>query len=66
MKASELRSKNGDELAALLLEMRRKQFNLRMEAGTGQPARASDVRETRKTIARIKTLMNERRGGENA
>ncbi|MEQ8694583.1 MAG: 50S ribosomal protein L29 [Gammaproteobacteria bacterium] len=66
MKASELRSKNADELAALLLEMRRKQFNLRMEAGTGQPARASDVRETRKTIARIKTLMNERRGGENA
>jgi len=66
MKASELRSKNADELQALLLEMRRKQFNLRMEAGTGQPARSSDVRETRKTIARIKTLMNERRGGENA
>lgn len=66
MKASELRTKSAEELSTLLIEMRRKQFNLRMEAGTGQPARSSDIREARKTIARIKTLMNERRGGDDA
>jgi large subunit ribosomal protein L29 len=66
MKASELRSKNEQELKTLLLELRRKQFNMRMQAGFGQPARASDIRETRKDIARIKTIIEERRQGNAA
>lgn len=63
MNVSELRSKNVEELSALLLEIRRKQFNLRMEMGSGQAPRASDVREARRDIARIKTIMRERRDG---
>lgn len=63
MKANELRSKNSEELAATLLEMRRKQFNMRMEAGSGQFPRASEVRETRRVIARIKTIIRERQQG---
>lgn len=66
MKASELRGKNADELSGLLLELRRKQFNMRMQAGFGQPARASDIRETRRDIARIKTILQERRQGDVA
>jgi len=59
MKANELRSKNEEELSALLLERRRKQFNMRMETGSGQPARANEIREARRDIARIKTVMRE-------
>jgi len=66
MKASELRGKNADDLSGLLLELRRKQFNMRMQAGFGQPARASDIRETRRDIARIKTILQERRQGDVA
>ena len=63
MKADELRSKNNEELTATLLEMRRKQFNMRMEVGSGQFPRASEVRETRRVIARIKTIIRERQQG---
>lgn len=66
MKADELRSKNADELAALLLELRRKQFNIRMQAGFGQASRSSEVRGTRRDIARIKTILRERRQGNAA
>jgi len=59
MKASELRTKSAAELASLLLELRRKQFNMRMQAGSGQPPRSTDVRETRRDIARIKTIMTQ-------
>jgi len=60
MKATELRDKSESELSALLLELRRKQFNMRMQSGSGQPPRPSDVRETRRDIARIKTVMNQK------
>ena len=67
MKVSELRVKNVEELSALLLDLRRKQFNMRMQNGLGQqPARSSDVQETRKDIARIKTILTERRQGNAA
>lgn len=66
MKANDIRAKNDDELAQLLLDMRRKQFNMRMQIGSGQPARSSDIRESRKDIARIKTIMEERRQGDAA
>ncbi|MEQ8231449.1 MAG: 50S ribosomal protein L29 [Gammaproteobacteria bacterium] len=66
MKPNDLRAKSDDELKTLLLELRRKQFNMRMQAGFGQPARSSDVREARKDIARIKTILEERRQGKAA
>jgi large subunit ribosomal protein L29 len=66
MKANELRAKNDEELSTLLLDLRRKQFNMRMQAGFGQPARASDIREARRDIARIKTILQERRQGNAA
>lgn len=66
MKANDLRAKNDEELSTLLLELRRKQFNMRMQAGFGQPARPSDIREARRDIARIKTILQERRQGNAA
>jgi len=59
MKASELREKTPQELNASLEELNKEQFNLRMQKGTGQLSRPSRVKEVRKDIARIKTILNE-------
>ena len=64
MSASELRQKSPAELEGALLELRKEQFNLRMQQGTGQLSRPSEMRRVRKEIARIKTLLNEKSVGE--
>jgi large subunit ribosomal protein L29 len=63
MKASELRQKSQEELNTTLAELLKEQFNLRMQRGTGQMSRPSRMKEVRKDIARIKTLMNEMQSG---
>ncbi|MCU7813636.1 MAG: 50S ribosomal protein L29 [Candidatus Thiodiazotropha sp. (ex Lucinoma kastoroae)] len=63
MKASELRAKSQQELTTALDELLKEQFNLRMQRGTGQLAKASRMNEVRKDIARVKTLMNEQKSG---
>ena len=47
------------ELEAELLELRKEQFNLRMQRGTGQLANPSRFKSVRRDIARIKTRMTE-------
>ncbi|MCU7842664.1 MAG: 50S ribosomal protein L29 [Candidatus Thiodiazotropha sp. (ex Monitilora ramsayi)] len=64
MKATELREKSQDELNSTLDELLKEQFNLRMQQGTGQLSRPSRMKEVRKDIARIKTLMNEKQLGD--
>ncbi|MEJ1355644.1 MAG: 50S ribosomal protein L29 [Candidatus Sedimenticola sp. (ex Thyasira tokunagai)] len=64
MKATELRAKSPAELEESLLELRKEQFNLRMQRGSGQLSRPSEMNRVRKTIARIKTVLNEMRAGE--
>ncbi len=59
MKATELRQKSKQELADMLLELSREQFNLRMQKGTGQLTKTSQVKQVRRDIARIHTVMNE-------
>lgn len=65
MKAKELRAKSDDDLRKELLELSREAFNLRMQQGSGQLSRPSQMRQTRRDIARIKTVLNERRGAES-
>ena len=63
MEASELRGKTDQELRDELLALRREQFNLRMQAGVNPEAVRSDqIAQVRKNIARVKTVMNEKRG----
>jgi len=64
MSASELRQKSPAELEGALLELRKEQFNLRMQQGTGQLSRPSEMRRVRKEIARVKTLLNEKSAGD--
>ena len=66
MKASELRQTSDEELNTELLNLSREAFSLRMQAGTGQLTRFHQVKEVRRDIARIKTVLNERREGEQA
>ena len=61
MKANELREKSAEVLNSTLEELLKEQFNLRMQQGTGQLSRPSRMKEVRREIARIKTVMNEQK-----
>ena len=62
MKASEIRQKSATELGELLVDLRKQQFDLRMQLGTGQLAEPHKLRQVRRDIARIKTVLNSSRG----
>ena len=62
MKANELREKSVDELKATLGDELKSQFKLRMQHATGQLNESHKVKETRRNIARIKTLLTEKAG----
>ena len=64
MNAKEMRGKTAPELKDLLQELLKEQFNLRMQRGTGQLARPSEMKRVRREIARVKTVMSELRTGE--
>ena len=59
----ELRAKSEKDLDQELIELRREQFNLRMQKGTGQLGKPSEVTRVRREIARIKTVMAEMEAG---
>lgn len=54
MKASELKVKSVEELNAELLGLLREQFNLRMQAATGQLAQTHLLKQVRRDIARVR------------
>jgi large subunit ribosomal protein L29 len=62
MKAKELRQKSVGELQTEIVNLRREQFNLRMQRGTGQLSRPNLMREVRKNVARAKTVLREKQG----
>ncbi|MGH6904888.1 MAG: 50S ribosomal protein L29 [Geminicoccaceae bacterium] len=57
MKASEFRTRTEDQLREQLLELKKEQFNLRFQKATGQLENTARVREVRRDIARIKTIL---------
>jgi large subunit ribosomal protein L29 len=59
MKAGEFRTKSGDQLREQLLQLKKEQFNLRFQKATGQLENTARVREVRRDIARIKTILAE-------
>ena len=60
-KIGDVRAKSADELNAMLLDLRKEQFNLRFQRATGQLEGTARIGVVRKDIARIKTIMAERR-----
>jgi large subunit ribosomal protein L29 len=62
MKASELKSKSVEELNTELLGLLREQFNMRMQSATGQLAQTHLMKQVRRNIARVKTILTEKAG----
>ena len=56
----DLKAKTDDQLQTQLEDLKREQFNLRFQSATNQLEKPSRVRDVRRTIARIKTLQNQR------
>ena len=58
MKPEDLRQKTPDELNDELTSLRKEQFNLRFQAASGQLENTARVRQVRRDIARIKTILS--------
>ena len=58
MKAESLKGKSQDELLDELVGLRKESFNLRFQRANGQLENTARVREVRRDIARIKTVLN--------
>ena len=65
MKAAELRDLSDEELRGKLRELQEELFNLRFQLATGQLENTARIREVRKSIARMKTVIREREIGVN-
>ena len=62
MKVNELREKSVDELKAALGDELKSQFKLRMQHATGQLNESHKVKQARRNIARLKTVINQKAG----
>ena len=63
---ADLRQKSDDELSDELKNLKREQLNLRFQRSSGQLEATSRVRQVRRDIARINTVMTERRHAADA
>ena len=63
MKASDIRAKSEDELKQQLVDLRKEAFNLRFQKASGQLENTARVRQVRRTIAQIKTILHQRQVG---
>lgn len=62
MKAQDLREKSVEELNQELLGLLREQFNMRIQASTGQLTQTHNIKNVRRDIARVKTVLNQKAG----
>ena len=60
-KADDYRLKSADELGDQLVKLKKEAFNLRFQRANGQLEKTNRVREVRRTIARIETVLTEQR-----
>ena len=61
MELKELRQKSEKELNEHLGELRREQFNLRMQKGSGQLAQTHQFGRVRREIAQVKTMLGNKK-----
>ena len=65
MNVQEIREKSNTELLKDIEDLKEELFNLRFQQATGQLENPARMREVKKTIARIKTILTERELGES-
>ena len=63
MNAMELRTKSSEELMGLLTDLKKEQFNLRFQKASGQLENTARVRVVRREIAKISTVLTEKKNG---
>ena len=61
MNAEDLRAKSVDELVKIIVDLRKEQFNARFQRAQGALENTAQVRKNRRTIARAKTILNQKR-----
>lgn len=61
MKVHEIRALSDDQLRGELLNLRKEHLNLRFQMATGEFQNTARIRQVKKTIARLKTIINERK-----
>ncbi|BDQ40748.1 50S ribosomal protein L29 [Cutibacterium granulosum] len=61
LKAADLRQLSGDELRSKVSELKEELFGLRFQAATGQLEDTARIREVRKDLARVYTVLQERK-----
>ena len=66
MKAVDVRALSADQLNDELAKLKKEQFNLRFQKATGQLEKTSRVRVVRRDIARIQTVLRDKRATANA
>ena len=57
MKVEELKGKSGDELQTQLLDLKKEAFNLRFQRASGQLENTARIRQVRRDVARVKTVL---------
>jgi len=60
MKTNEIRKLSTEEINKKIAESKEELFNLRMKQATGSLENPARIRELRKTVARLKTILRER------
>jgi len=60
MELKELRSQSAQDLQEQLIELRREQFNLRMQKGSGQQKQTHHFKRVKREIAQIKMLLGDK------
>ena len=60
MKTNEIRKLSTEEINKKIAESKEELFNLRMKQATGTLENPARIRELRKTVARLKTILRER------
>ncbi|WP_370674619.1 50S ribosomal protein L29 [Pleomorphomonas sp. PLEO] len=66
MKANDVRAMTPDQLEDEMAKLKKEQFNLRFQKATGQLENTSRVRVVRRDIARIQTVLRDKRAIANA
>ena len=62
MNTSELRAKSVEDLQADLLQLRREQLKYRIQQSTGQLSQPHLIRQSRRDVAKIKTVLAQKAG----
>jgi len=64
MRIEEIRNLSNEDIVKEIKELKKQLFNLRFKQATGQLETTAEIKKTRKTIARLSTVLNERQAAE--